>query len=213
MIYYRDQGSFWVLLHLLVALQHLWVPWRVISFPCRILLLHLWQKRTLYFIRRTTQSSSEKRSNSFNLEDAGRAGESLTVFAIIQNFRFLLIIAAICFVTGSFRQVNFHVVIVLRAGFVLKLLDKDSILSINLPCFERSVSDVFLLLFSPHPYLFFNQDHITMTFLGFFINSVGDLADPQTSQILEKGLMSKPLRNGLQAQRVDFATNIETSKK
>ena len=72
---------------------------------------------------------------------------------------------------------------------------------------------IVLLLFSPHPYLFFNQDHITMTFLGFFINSAGDLVDPQTSQTLEKGLMSKPLRNGLQAQRVDFATNIETSKK
>ena len=63
--------------------------WRVISFPCRILLLHLWQKRTLYFIQRTTQSSNEKRSNSFNLEGAGKAGENLTVFAIIQNFTFL----------------------------------------------------------------------------------------------------------------------------
>ncbi|XP_022806308.1 E3 ubiquitin-protein ligase rnf213-alpha-like [Stylophora pistillata] len=66
---------------------------------------------------------------------------------------------------------------------------------------------------SPHPYLFFNQDHITMTFLGFFINTAGDLVDPQTRQTLEKGLMSKQLRNGLQAQLVDFATNIETSKK
>ncbi|XP_022796392.1 E3 ubiquitin-protein ligase rnf213-alpha-like isoform X2 [Stylophora pistillata] len=66
---------------------------------------------------------------------------------------------------------------------------------------------------SPHPYLFFNQDHITMTFLGFFINSAGDLVDPQTSKTLEKGLMSKPLRNGLQAQGVDFATNMETSRK
>ena len=72
---------------------------------------------------------------------------------------------------------------------------------------------MFLLLHSPHPYLFFNQDHITMTFLGFFINSAGDLVDPQTRQTLEKDLMSKPLRNGLQAQRVDFATNIETSEK
>ena len=96
---------------------------------------------------------------------------------------------------------------------MLKLLDKDYILSFNLPCFERSLIIIILVLFSPHPYLFFNQDHITMTFLGFFINSAGDLVDPQTSQILEKGLMSKPLRNGLQAQRVDFATNIETSKK
>ena len=72
---------------------------------------------------------------------------------------------------------------------------------------------IVLLLFSPHPYLFFNQDRITMTFLGFFINSAGDLVDPQTSQTLEEGLMSQPLRNALQAQRVDFATNIETSKK
>ena len=72
---------------------------------------------------------------------------------------------------------------------------------------------IVILLYSPHPYLFFNQDHITMTFLGFFINSAGDLVDPQTSQTLEKGLMSKSLRSGLQAQRVDFAADIETSKK
>ena len=72
---------------------------------------------------------------------------------------------------------------------------------------------IVLLLFSPHPYLFFNQDHITMTFLGFSINSAGDLVDPQSSETLEKGLMSKPLRNGLRAQGVDFETNIETSKK
>ena len=52
-----------------------------------------------------------------------------------------------------------------------------------------------------------------MTFLGFFINSAGDLVDPQTNRTLEKGLISKSLRNGLQAQRVDFATNIETFKK
>ena len=72
---------------------------------------------------------------------------------------------------------------------------------------------IVLLLHSPHPYLFFNQDHIPMTFLGFFINSAGDLVDPQTRQTLEKDLVSKPLQNGLQVQRVDFATNIETSKK
>ena len=72
---------------------------------------------------------------------------------------------------------------------------------------------IVLLLFSPHPYLFFNQDHITMTFLGFFINSAGDLVDPRSSETLEKGLMSKPLRNNLRAQGVDFETNIETSKK
>ena len=52
-----------------------------------------------------------------------------------------------------------------------------------------------------------------MTFLGFYINSVGDLVDPQKGQILEKGLMSKPLRNGLEAQRVDFKTDTENLNK
>lgn len=66
---------------------------------------------------------------------------------------------------------------------------------------------------SPHPYLFFNEDRMTMTFLGFFINSTGDLTDPQTLRTLEKGVMSKHLRNGLQAQRVDFTANPENWKK
>ena len=54
---------------------------------------------------------------------------------------------------------------------------------------------------------------MTMTFLGFFINIAGDLVDPQTKKVLEKGLMSKALRNGLLAQGVDFTTNTETWKK
>ena len=72
---------------------------------------------------------------------------------------------------------------------------------------------LFLLHCSPHPYLFFNEDRVTMTFLGFSINSVGDLIDPQTMRTLEKSLMSKQLRNGLQAQRVDFTANPENWKK
>ncbi len=75
-----------------------------------------------------------------------------------------------------------------------------------------SVTVVVVLSFSPHPYLFFNQD-LTLTFLGFYINSGGDLVDPQRGITLERGLMSKQLRNGLQAQRVDFATNTENLKK
>ena len=72
----------------------------------------------------------------------------------------------------------------------------------------------FLLLpCSPHPYLFFNEDRMTMTFLGFFINSAGDLIDPQTMRMLEKSLMPKQLRSGLQAQRVDFTANPEKWKK
>ena len=52
-----------------------------------------------------------------------------------------------------------------------------------------------------------------MTFHGFYINSNGDLVDPATEEILERGLMSKPLRNGLQAQGVDFKTDTENLKK
>lgn len=52
-----------------------------------------------------------------------------------------------------------------------------------------------------------------MTFFGFYINSNGDLVDPGTRKILEEGLMSKPLRNGLQAQGVDFTTDTENFKK
>ncbi|XP_068759451.1 E3 ubiquitin-protein ligase rnf213-alpha-like isoform X4 [Montipora capricornis] len=66
---------------------------------------------------------------------------------------------------------------------------------------------------SPHPYLFFNEDHITMTFLGFSINSNGDLVDPQASTILDRGLMPKRLTNGLRAQGVDFTVKSESWSK
>ncbi|XP_068731195.1 E3 ubiquitin-protein ligase rnf213-alpha-like [Montipora capricornis] len=66
---------------------------------------------------------------------------------------------------------------------------------------------------SPHPYLFFNQDHITMTFLGFSINSNGDLVDPQTKRILEKGLIPTNLRTGLRTQGVDFGVNTDNWNK
>ena len=75
------------------------------------------------------------------------------------------------------------------------------------------ITPLVVVSFSPHPYLFFNQDHITMTFLGFYINSAGDLVDPQTRTTLEKGLMSKQLLTGLQAQGVDFATNANNWEK
>ena len=45
------------------------------------------------------------------------------------------------------------------------------------------------------------------------MNSAGDLIDPQTMRMLEKSLMSKQLRNGLQAQWVDFTENPENWKK
>ena len=52
--------------------------------------------------------------------------------------------------------------------------------------------------YSKHPYLFFNQDHHTMTFLGFSILPNGDLIDHETNEIIERDLMSKELYTDLQ---------------
>ena len=58
--------------------------------------------------------------------------------------------------------------------------------------------------FSCHPYLFFNRDHVSVTFLGFKITPDGNLVDPMNNEAIERGLMTKELRNGLAQQRVNF---------
>ena len=62
-----------------------------------------------------------------------------------------------------------------------------------------------LILHSSHPYLFFNQDEITFTFVGFMVNSNGDLCDPtQRGSVLERGIMPQQLYTGLKTQNVNF---------
>ncbi|XP_076466247.1 E3 ubiquitin-protein ligase rnf213-alpha-like [Babylonia areolata] len=47
---------------------------------------------------------------------------------------------------------------------------------------------------SPHPYIFFNPDGVTMTFLGFSIDAnTGNLVDHQTGRTLEQGIMTRQL--------------------
>ncbi|XP_065678763.1 E3 ubiquitin-protein ligase rnf213-alpha isoform X3 [Hydra vulgaris] len=46
---------------------------------------------------------------------------------------------------------------------------------------------------SSHPYLFFNQDHVTMTFFGFNIDLNGNLLDPDRKTIIKQGIMTKDL--------------------
>ena len=61
------------------------------------------------------------------------------------------------------------------------------------------------LQYSPHPYIFFNQDRISITFVGFKVTRTGDLIDPAHSRgVLERGIMTQQLYTGLQAQRVNF---------
>ncbi|EDO29718.1 predicted protein, partial [Nematostella vectensis] len=66
---------------------------------------------------------------------------------------------------------------------------------------------------SPHPYIFFNQDRVTMTFMGFHINKDGDLIDPDRLTVLQNSLMSRQLKTGLDAQKVDFAPKYKAWSK
>ena len=66
---------------------------------------------------------------------------------------------------------------------------------------------------SSHPYIFFNQDRVTMTFVGFHIDQNGNLIDPDRRIIIEANLMSRHLRTGLFVQKVDMETNYESWSK
>ena len=74
----------------------------------------------------------------------------------------------------------------------------------------------FTLFSSPHPYLFFNQDGITMTFVGFHIDGNGHLLHPQNRGpleggiILEERIMNRDLMQGLKRQGVDLCCNYES---
>ncbi|XP_053396011.1 E3 ubiquitin-protein ligase rnf213-alpha-like [Mercenaria mercenaria] len=56
---------------------------------------------------------------------------------------------------------------------------------------------------SPHPYLFFNWDRLTFTFLGFNIQKAsGNLIDQQTGNVLEESIMQSNLYEALERNHV-----------
>ena len=57
---------------------------------------------------------------------------------------------------------------------------------------------------SVHPYIFFNKDHTSMTFIGFCATDSGDLIDPVKKEVFYKRLLTTKLREGLKYQRVTF---------
>ncbi|KAK6320904.1 hypothetical protein J4Q44_G00078800 [Coregonus suidteri] len=66
----------------------------------------------------------------------------------------------------------------------------------------------------PHPYIFFNDDHASMTFIGFHLrenkqNGV-DAINPSTNVVIKRNIMTRNLYNGLRLQRVPF--NIDFDK-
>ena len=65
--------------------------------------------------------------------------------------------------------------------------------------------------FSPHPYIFFNHDGETMTFLGFNIDlENGDLLDPQTGTTIEEAIIDKSLIVALSRNFVDLTEDFDT---
>ena len=62
----------------------------------------------------------------------------------------------------------------------------------------------FVNISSFHPYIFFNQDRVSLTFLGFKITPDGHLVDPKVNTIMEQNLLTKQLRDGLALQGVKF---------
>ncbi|XP_072001709.1 E3 ubiquitin-protein ligase RNF213-like isoform X2 [Engystomops pustulosus] len=66
----------------------------------------------------------------------------------------------------------------------------------------------------PHPYIFFNNDRASMTFIGFHLqpNNAGgvDAINPKDNTVIKKNVMTMQLYNGLVLQRVPF--NIDFDK-
>ncbi|XP_078674105.1 E3 ubiquitin-protein ligase rnf213-alpha-like isoform X2 [Branchiostoma floridae x Branchiostoma belcheri] len=61
---------------------------------------------------------------------------------------------------------------------------------------------------SPHPYLFFNADHNTMTFLGFYVDRAGSVIDA-SGQLLEQNVISGNLYQGLTGNGVKFNVTFD----
>uniref|UniRef100_A0A8C0FVX5 RING-type E3 ubiquitin transferase n=1 Tax=Bubo bubo TaxID=30461 RepID=A0A8C0FVX5_BUBBB len=60
----------------------------------------------------------------------------------------------------------------------------------------------------PHPYLFFNEDRVSMTFIGFHFQPNGrdgvDAVNPLNGNVIKRSVMTSQLYNGLLLQRVPF---------
>jgi len=68
-------------------------------------------------------------------------------------------------------------------------------------------SEFFFFCYSPHPYIFFNKDGNTITFVGFVIkieHDWGDLINPYDGQVLERYIITKKLHKSLVQNRVNF---------
>ena len=70
-----------------------------------------------------------------------------------------------------------------------------------------------LLHGSSHPYIFFNQDRESITFVGFVVTRNGDLVDPDHQEILEQGIMTQELYTGLKDNKVKLSEDFRQWSK
>ena len=68
-------------------------------------------------------------------------------------------------------------------------------------------------LYSSHPYIFFNQDSTSLTFVGFTITPNGDLFNPRSQEVLEQAIMTPSLYTGLNQNGVNFQDDCQHWKK
>ena len=62
--------------------------------------------------------------------------------------------------------------------------------------------------FSYHPYLFFNKDGTSITFVGFNVSRNGDIQDPNKGNVvIERRAMTPQLHTGLRHNQVDLSEN------
>lgn len=65
----------------------------------------------------------------------------------------------------------------------------------------------------PHPYIFFNDDHESMTFIGFHLQlneqNFVDAIDPTSNRVIKRNVMTRALYEGLKLQRVPFNIDFD----
>ncbi|XP_016116503.1 E3 ubiquitin-protein ligase rnf213-alpha-like, partial [Sinocyclocheilus grahami] len=65
----------------------------------------------------------------------------------------------------------------------------------------------------PHPYIVFNDDHVSMTFIGFHLQPNAqkkiDAIDPSTNRVIKQNIMTRELYEGLKLQGVSFNIDFD----
>ncbi|XP_077056473.1 E3 ubiquitin-protein ligase rnf213-beta isoform X2 [Siphateles boraxobius] len=63
-----------------------------------------------------------------------------------------------------------------------------------------------------HPYIFFNADHSTMSFLGFHVKKNGTIlnaVDPKSGKVLMENVMTQDLFSDIERQRINLSENFD----